>query len=268
MSVEFRFLELAGYDNSPHFERFRKVLEARRRECTVLLPAGVDPQRLFDQFLKRVLDSLEKQRYLPIARFCDGEYNFYSGNSTTTCWGERDSDIKLEGVERMHIEALRRISDEGFVCPNLNLVYLKQQSVFLDFLARRDMPLRNYVPFYFVYALLVNPAFLAALRERRVALVTSFANKDAKRILASLASKGIRGVECCEIPPSGVAHGEFDLKLNGKPDVALVGAGIGSPLVLARLREQSCPAIDSGFVFHLWDGTFDRYERLFLNYVN
>ena len=22
----------------------------------------------------------------------------------------------------------------------------------------------------------------------------------------------------------------------------------------------------SGFVFHLWDGTYNRYERLFLNY--
>ena len=265
-AIEFRFLELDHYNNEPHFRRFAKVREARERECTLLLPKGVPAQGLFDTFLNHVIQAIDRHAYLPIARFCDGEYGFYSGKVTTTCWGERHSSLKKEGVERLHAEALSTIHQNGVLCPNLNLAYLNLQTGFLEFLARNCIPLRNYAPFYFVYALLVHPAFLSRLRSCSVALVTSFRNKNSDAIMKTLQSLGIRDVRCYEIPETGVAHGEFDLTIGRKADVALVGAGIGAPLVLARLQNESCVSIDSGFVFHLWDGTFDRYERLFLNY--
>jgi hypothetical protein len=267
MAVEFRFLELKHYDNSLHFERFARVAEARKRECTVLLPSGIDLEAYFDGFVDRILDAIRGQAYLPVARFCDGEYSFYTGRTTTTCWGEKDSSLAADGVEDKHVAALRTISDRGFLCPNLNLVYMGIQSDFLSFLSARGMPLRNYAPFYFVYALLVNPRFLAALRGRRVALISNFANKNTAGIRAALESHGISDVEYHELPGSGVAHGDFRLKLERRPEVALVGAGIGAPLVLHALQDLSCPCIDSGFVFHLWDGSYDRHERLFLNYV-
>jgi hypothetical protein len=265
-AVEFRILELKHYNNEPHFQRFSKVLEARKRECTLLLPKDIPSQNLFDAFVNHVTGAIGKSRYVPIARFCDGEYSFYSGKETTTCWGERQSSVRKEGVEGMHVDALHTIHEHGILCPNLNLAYLGFQSDFLKFLATRGLPLQNYAPFYFVYALLVNPLFLSALRDRSVALITNFRNKDAGAILRKLQSMGIRDVSCHEIPESGVAHGEFDFTIGRKIDIALVGAGIGAPLVLARLREERCIAIDSGFAFHLWDGTFDRHERLFLNY--
>jgi len=267
MSMEFRFLELQHYDNGPHFERFNKVAEARRREATLLLPKGVSSQEFFDTFLKGVIAALEQRRYLPIARFCDGEYSFYSGRVTNTCWGESQSSLHAPGVEKLHLEALRLIAQEGLICPNLNLMYLGLQSDFLEYLSQRGMPLKNYAPFYFVYALLVNPLFLGSLRGRNVALVTSFTNKSLPRILTVLQAHGVGNIEVCEIPSSGVAHGEFTLNLARKADVAFVGAGTGAPLVLAALRRHASLAIDAGFVYHLWDGTFDRYERLFLNYV-
>lgn len=267
MSVEFRFLELEHYDNSSHFRRFAKVVEARKREATLLFPAGTEPQSFFTSFLQQVVAAIAGRRYLPLARFCDGEYRFYSGDVTTTCWGEKQSSLKTPGVEKLHVDALRLISQEGILCPNLNQIYLGLQSDFLEFLSRRGMPLRNYAPFYFVYALLVNPAFIAALRGRTVALISNFANKNLGNILTVLRGYGLRNIDTYEIPASGVAHGNFEIKINRRPDLALVGAGIGSPLVLAQLRAQSCVAIDSGFVYHLWDGTFDRHERLFLNYV-
>jgi hypothetical protein len=264
--VEFRYLELKHYDNTPHFQRFAKELETRKAECTILLPKGIPDQVLFDSFLNHVLQALDNPRYLPIARFCDGEYSFYSGKTTTTCWGERRSSLKNDGVEKLHVEALRTIHENGVLCPNLNLVYLGLQSKFTDFLAQQGMPLRNYAPFYFVYALLVHPTFLHRLQNCRVALITSFKNKNSEAIMNTLHGMGIRDVRCIEIPESGVAHGNFDLNIDEKIDIALVGAGIGAPLVLARLAQKGCVAIDSGFVFHLWDGTFDRHERLFLNY--
>jgi hypothetical protein len=267
MSVEFRFLELEHYDNNPHFQRFAKVVEARKREATLLFPAGVQPQDYFYAFLRGVTSALDQRRYLPIARFCDGEYKFYTGTVTTTCWGEKQSNLRAPGVEKLHVDALRLISEEGLLCPNLNQVYLGMQSDFLEFLSQHGMALRNYAPFYFVYALLVNPVFLAALRKRSVALISNFTNKNLSNILSVLQGHHVRDIEICEIPASGVAHGNFELKITRRPDVAFVGAGIGSPLVLACLRKQSCVAIDSGFVYHLWDGTFDRYERLFLNYI-
>jgi hypothetical protein len=265
-AIEFRFLELEHYNNQPHFKRFSRMLDARKQECTLLLPKGVAGQALFDSFLNHVLQAIDHRLYLPIARFCDGEFSFYAGKETTTCWGERRSSLQKQGVESLHVDALRVIHENGVLCPNLNLAYLELQTDFLGFLAKHGMPLQNYAPFYFVYALLVNPAFLSRLRTCRVALITNFKNKNSAAILAFLESVGIRDVSCHEIPSSGVAHGEFDLKIGRKIDVALVGAGIGAPLVLARLREESCVAVDSGFVFHLWDGTFDYYERLFLNY--
>lgn len=264
--IEFRFLELKNYNNEPHFRKFSKVLEARKRECTLLLPTGIPSQNLFDSFLNHVIRTIDRRGYLPIARFCDGEYGFYSGKEVTTCWGERRSSLSKEGVEQLHVNALRVIHTNGALCPNLNLAYLDLQSGFLEFLKKMGMPLQNYVPFYFVYALLVNPVFLSRLRSCRVALITSFKNKNSTAILKTLDAMGIRNVSCHEIPSSGVAHGDFDFAIEEGVDVALVGAGIGSPLVLARLQEQSCIAIDAGFVFHLWDGTYDRDERLFLNY--
>ncbi len=265
-SIEFRLLELEHYNNEPHFRRFSKVLDARKRECTLLLPKGAPDQDLFDAFLNHVIQAIDHRRYLPIARFCDGEYNFYSGKETTTCWGEQRSSLQSPGVEPLHIHALRTIHENGVLCPNLNLAYIGLQSEFVEFLAKRGIALRNYAPFYFVYALLVHPVFLGRLCGCRVALVTSFKNKNTPAILKTLQSIGIRDVTCHEIPESGVAHGGFELDIVREIDVALVGAGIGSPLVLARLQGHGCVAIDSGFVFHLWDGTYDRYERLFLNY--
>lgn len=265
-AIEFRFLELKHYNNEPHFQRFSKFLEARRQECTLLLPKGVPAQTLFDSFLNHVIQAMDQRSYLPIARFCDGEYAFYSGKETTTCWGEHQSSLQKEGVEKLHVEALRTIHENGVLCPNLNLAYLKLQSDFLEFLARQGVRLQNYAPFYFVYALLVNPVFLSRLRNCSIALITSFKNKNASAILKTLQSMDIRDVSCHEIPETGVAHGEFEFEIGRKVDVALVGAGIGSPLVLARLQKEGCVSIDSGFVFHLWDGAFDRHERLFLNY--
>jgi|WetSurMetagenome_2_1015567.scaffolds.fasta_scaffold183147_1 hypothetical protein len=265
-AIEFRFLELKHYNNEPHFQRFAKVRAARERECTVLLPKGIPSQNLFDSFLNHVIQAIDRHAYLPIARFCDGEYGFYSGRVTTTCWGERGSSLKKDGVEVLHAHALRTIHQNGLLCPNLNLVYLKMQSSFFDFLATLGIPLQNYAPFYFVYALLANPDFLSSLRGRRIALITNFQNKNTAAILKTLQDMGIRDVSCHEVPASGVAHGEFVLKIERQVDVALVGAGIGAPLVLAQLQSESCVSIDSGFVFHLWDGAFDRHERLFLNY--
>jgi hypothetical protein len=265
-AIEFRFLELKHYNNDPHFQRFSKVLEARKRECTLLLPAGVRSQDLFDSFLNHVIGAIELRRYLPIARFCDGEYRFYSGKETTTCWGERASSLQKEGVERLHTDALRIIHENGVLCPNLNLAYAGLQSAFLEFLNKKGMLLQNYAPFYFVYALLVNPRFLSMLRSRNVALITSTKNKKIQFMLKTLETMGIRRVRFYEIPETGVAHGNFNIAIDQQVDVALVGAGIGAPLVLARLQKEDCVSIDAGFVFHLWDGTFDRYERLFLNY--
>lgn len=128
------------------------------------------------------------------------------------------------------------------------------------------MPLQNYVPFYFVYALLVNPRFLESLRNRHVAFISNWQNKNVHNITRFFESLGVAKITFCEIPASGVAQGNFVLNLAERPDVAFVGAGIGAPLVLERLQSLSCVAIDTGFVLHMWDGTFDRYERLFLNY--
>jgi len=264
--IEFRFLELNRYNNEPHFRRFAQVEQARRAEATVVMPVQSPSQAFFDHFVQGVIAAVAAGRYLPIARFCDGEYAFYSGREITTCWGERNSNLRQPGVESLHLRALSTLSENGILCPNLNLVYQKVQSGFLQYLSGNGLPLRNYAPFYFVYALLVHPAFLSTMRGRHVALITHLANKNVPNILARLAALGIEDVGLYDIPDSGVAHGQFELRLDRRPDVALVGAGIGSPLILERLKEHGCVGIDSGFVFHLWDGTFDRHERLFLNY--
>jgi hypothetical protein len=264
--MEFRFLELKHYNNEPHVRRFSNAQSARRRECTLFLPKGIPAQNLFDAIVNHVTGAIGQRQYLPISRFCDGEYLFYSGKEITTCWGEHLSNLHKKGVEQLHINALRTIHDNGVLCPNLNLAYAGLQSSFIEFLETHGIHLQNYAPFYFVYALLVNPLFLSALRNCRIALITNFKNKNSDAILKTLHGMGICDVSCHEIPDSGVAHGEFDLTINRKIDLAFVGAGIGAPLVLARLREERCIAIDAGFIFHLWDGTYDCHERLFLNY--
>lgn len=252
--MEFRPLQLDGYEVDP----------GKQDEATVMLPEGKMAEPLFESFMGSVLFEMEERQYLPIARFCDGEYAFYAGREVETCWGEK---AKMEGHEFRHIDALRLISRKGYLCPNLSKAWEPQWRPFLEWLDRHGILLQRYAPFYFVYAMLGHSTFLKALRGKRVGLISSFANKDLRGLTHVFQHEiGAKSVDLCPLPASGVAHGEFEVEFYFAPDIVFVGAGIGAPLVLAELEPLGCVCIDAGFLFHIWDGSRSKRERLFLDY--
>lgn len=261
-SHEFQRLELTGYDNSIHMQRYAAVAQDRDLDRTVLLPADQPTQAVFESFVGTVVQSIRTHRYLPVARFGDGEYAFYAGEPIHTCWGE---DAKLQNPA-LHIAALGTISAHGFLCPQLSRLgaWNVENNGLLRFLDVNNIPV-SYRPNYFVYALCSHPAFLTELKGKRVAIVTGLANKNRKRLEEKLASFGVSNVELIDIPTTGISNG-FDFTAPDRPDIVFVAAGIGAPLVIETLSRLSVPVIDIGGVVNLWDGSLDPHERMFMYY--
>ena len=111
----------------------------------------------------------------------------------------------------------------------------------------------NYVPFYFVYALLRGPRRVELLKGKRVLVVHGAMGEKRSKITGALKKEGV--AEIYWLPISG-ERSLFD-RLDCSPwtrkvDLCLVGAGIGKPNVLTQLKSLSVPCIDAGYVFEVW----------------
>ncbi len=112
---------------------------------------------------------------------------------------------------------------------------------------------RNYVPFYFIYALLRGPRQQDILRGRRILVVHSAQGMKRKAITKSLQDCGAINVAWLEISGNRSWHDTLTISpYIGKVDICLVGAGIGKPKILNHLRPLNVPCIDAGYVFEAW----------------
>jgi hypothetical protein len=128
-----------------------------------------------------------------------------------------------------------------------------------------SLTLQNHVPFYFVYALLRGPEFPRLVAGRRLLVVHSAEGAKREAILRSLEAAGPRGIEWLPISPSRSFAEVLDLaRLREKPDLCLLGAGVGKAALFHQLEPLGIPCIDAGFAFEVWADPDRQFTRPYM----
>jgi hypothetical protein len=123
----------------------------------------------------------------------------------------------------------------------------------------------NYVPFYFVYGLLRGPEFPRLVAGRRVLVVHSAGGEKRERIMGSIRGAGAGEVEWLAISPTRSFAEDLDLsRLRGKPEICLLGAGVGKGMLFEQLRPLGIPCIDAGFCFEVWADPAKQWDRPYM----
>jgi hypothetical protein len=163
--------------------------------------------------------------------------------------------IARDGVLAMHLSYGREPFHEAYF-PALR-AWVRQGNLSLNH--------ANYVPFYFVYALLRGPRSAALLGGRRVLVVHSALGEKRAAIQRSLAKLGVSAVHWLTISPTRAFAENLDMhSLAARPDLCLVGAGIGKTRVLRQLESLDVPCIDAGFTFEVWANPDRQWDRPFM----
>jgi hypothetical protein len=279
----FRFdrLSIATIDNEPVAKLFSDaVLEQEICLFANTIKNGAD----YCEFLRqRLLNSMHNRQPLPVARFADGEYAFYS--KTLGCNGlynQAESVAAISKVMPLHIDSMKYLALAGLLAPLVypgnshlttrvisSFLHPKKDSSgidFLDFLNFSGMALNssNYIPFYVIYAFLTSPEFAGAIDGKRICILNSEYNE--KSCYEWFAQKQSRPLlDYIPIPAEYVATRWEETKkeiLNKIPvdiDLCLAGAGVGALLICADVaRIFSIPAIDAGHVLNMMNGRADK----------
>ncbi len=282
----------------PGFER------QRRRDDHVLAPEDVDCRRWYEAFADRVAGAVGRT-FLPVCRMSDGEFEFLFGPASwnlrrpiirraqaaarARVWRWRHarsgfhaetapgiSSGDLSGEEwrewRPIIQAdFERIARDGVLAMHLSFgaepFHEAQFPAVGRWLREQGRPLTcaNYVPFYFVYALLRGPRFASLIDGRRVLVAHSASGDRRERIRASLAAHGARTVEWLPISPTRAFADRLDVTtVRERPDICLVGAGIGKTRVMLQLEPLGVPCVDAGFTFEVWADPDRQWDRPYM----
>jgi hypothetical protein len=282
----------------PGFER------QHRPEDFALAPSAIDSRAWFDGFAGRV-EAAVGRRYLPVCRLADGEYEFLFGPKSwnprlpyvrraaaaarVAAWRWRHrspgfhaetapgiSSGELTATECQALRPVVRDDLEHIACHGIlamHLTYGREPFHEAYFPALRDWVRRsglaldhaNYVPFYFVYALLRGPRSAGLVGGRRLLVVHSAAGEKQAAIRRSLLDLGAAHVEWLGVSPTRAFADRLDLRaVAAKPDLCLVGAGIGKTRVLRQLEPLAVPCIDAGFTFEVWADTDRQWDRPFM----
>lgn len=272
----FRFarLEIEGIDNEP---AFAKNSPDHREEEIILFHQSVPSG---DAYVARLADRIEAEMNnhspLPVVRFADGEYAFYSSSLKCNGLYEQAESVKaIKAVFPAHAEALRYLAASGIMAPLVFPGNTRERSWlqkllgkkkgkdmairFLQFLADHQIKITetNYIPFYCVYSYLSSTRFAHAVDGKTVCVVNSDFNKEACAAWFGRAGSRPRLIHV-PIPASYVAtrwdsmREEVMRNVPDKPDCFMVGAGVGALEVCVDMaRRFSAPAIDSGHILNM-----------------
>jgi hypothetical protein len=256
-----------------------------------------DPAEAFVGFTERVISAVGKA-YLPVYRMADGEFAFMVGErrdatdvadarsrlraragalyrrlrgGMQTCWGERYSRTELERGRARFETSLRQVGAQGIIAPYFAVradgwgsAYFGPVTTWLE---QRGIPLHagNYVPFYFVYALLRGVDSVALLTGRRVLVATHLTAERKSAIEVSLMAAGAASVAWLPLSAQKALLDDIDIGPHaGRADIALVAAGIGSVSVLAQMQPLGIPCIDCGIALEAMIDRTRARERPFL----
>lgn len=273
---DFRFdrLVIEGIDNNPVFALHGAGLQ---KEEIVLFHKSVQSGDAYmAQLADRIEAGMKNHSSLPVVRFADGEYAFYSGSlKCNGLYKQAESVAAIKAAFPAHAEAIRYLAASGILAPLIFPGNTQEQNWlrkllgkkdgknmairFLQFLADHHIKITetNYIPFYCVYSYLSSTRFAQAVDGKTVCIVNSDFNGEACAAWFARAGSHPKLVHV-PIPASYVAT-QWDTmrekvlrNVPENPDCFMVGAGIGAlEVCVDAARHFSAPAIDSGHILNM-----------------
>ena len=270
----------------------------------VLAPEPIECAAWFDRFVDRVSRAVGRA-WLPVCRMSDGEFTLLFGPQPPSLRypPARRLQMRLRqavGLVRRRLTGLRAHTAKGVSSGamsyaeirglasvmareyaavarsgilGLHLSYGKTpfQEQFFPAISRwlgeqeTTLTPDNYVPFYFVYALLRGPVFPELVSGRRVLVVHSAEGDKREAIAAAIRAAGAREVDWLTISSSRAFADRLDLAaLPARPDLCLLGAGIGKARLFGQLEPLGVPCIDAGFSFEAWADPDKQWDRPYM----
>jgi len=269
----YRHLAISGIDNEPVLAK--NSPEQREEEIDLFHRSVLRGDDYVSMLAERIETSVNARQPLPVVRFADGEYAFYSGSMKCNgLYQQAESVAAIRAAIPEHMEDIRYLSMHGVMAtlvfpgnvrrPGLLSMFRKKKGNdmalrFLELLSKHDIGLSrsNYIPFYVVYAYLSSERFAKALDGKTVCIVNSDYNEAACADWFVRAGSQPSLVHV-PIPASYVAtqwssmRDEVFRHVPENPDCFMVGAGIGALQACVDLsRSFSAPAIDSGHILNM-----------------
>lgn len=279
-------------------------LKQARATDRVLAPAMCDCETWFGGFADRVVESVGR-RFLPVCRMSDGEFFFLFGPQpaslrlpplrrlerrlrqflgrikrlrhgfhASTAPGVSSGDFtrrEWQQYSSVLSQDYLAILEKGTLGVHLSYGKTPFQEHYFPALGRwlaesgSQLTADNYVPFYFVYALLRGPRVRELVAGRRLLLVHSAVGSKRDAITCALAALKPRSVEWLPISPNRSFADTLDLtKISDAPDLCFVGAGVGKARILRQLEPLGVPCIDAGYAFEVWADPDRQWDRPYM----
>lgn len=259
-----------------------------------------DTLQWYKEFFEKIISSQGKH-FLPVYRMADGEFIFNVGRHTPflrldegffaiipfaanffvnkirrfwgvgqlTCWGESYDRKNIRSLREGYVRSLRKVSQCGYLAIHFNRTnsqfseeYMKPMCKWLDN-SGVNLSLENYIPFYFVYALLCGPDGAKIIAEKNILVITHADDEKQLKIERSLIALGAKSVNHYQISQNNSMLDNIDpLIFLVKYDLILIAAGIGSVNILSQLSRSETVCIDAGIFIEILVNTNNR-SRVF-----
>jgi hypothetical protein len=252
---------------------------------------------VYEEWTDLLIATVDRNRHTPVYRMADGEFMFAVGHQSPvgrtwlkrmraraarsirairnkdveTIWGERYARREMDQLRREYVGQVGSIAQEGFLAVHFirspggfGEEYIDPVSRWFD-VNGIELSRENFVPFYFVYALLNGPKRFQLYRDRRILVVTSADSAKQDRIQTALIRDGARFVEFYGISSARAMTDCVEVeRVRGPVDLVLVGAGIGSANILVQLSPLEAVCIDAGIAIECLADPQRKRERIFL----
>jgi len=237
---------------------------------------------------KIILNAKQMLRAKPFTgktSFINYIHSIFDTHSVKTCFDESYTKTEIDSIKTLFLDSILDISQNGILAVHFieyfinkskdiqnidfvknNIEYQKQINFALDWFDRHcpNLNENNYTSFYYIYALLTGPDSYKLFQNKRVLIITSLTTKKMSNIEDHLKNKGAENVSFYNISPTKSMFEKIDFTNIKKPDIVLIGAGIGSVNILTQCRRLDTVCIDAGIVLEAYNNNKLFGSRLFL----
>jgi hypothetical protein len=198
--------------------------------------------------------------------------NLLNENYFYVAHGESYSKKEYRAIEQAYIEYLETISQHGILAIHFiksekspDVQFIKPMCDWFD---SKNIAVNqyNYVPFYFIYVLLSGKDQNILFKDRNILIITSYNENKKKLVTDHISNAGAKSIQFYPISSNKALLDKINVeKIRGeiKPDIVLVGAGIGSANILDQLKTINTLCIDAGIVLEGYANPLVR-DRIFL----
>jgi hypothetical protein len=256
-----------------------------------LFPDNRSTREQYERFKDAILNGVEQRKYIPVMRMCDGEYIYSVGRkkgyhqgfigtiklilaklikTQTTSWGENYSRADNRKLKKRFPELLKFISDHGYIANHFlyNRHHFCEEYIepMRKWYSRHGITFHkdNYASFFFVYVMLNGPDSLPLFKQRRILIISSFAEDKRASTEKELKRRGASAVYFQAVSATSSMLDVLDLTpFAQQADLVLIAAGIGSANILKQCEILQVPCIDSGFCLECIANPAVRAERIY-----